>query len=63
MQTESCNCSDSILKFYQILAQVRFTTSKKKLDAKHDMAALQAASLVIKKTHTYNLMELGYIVG
>ena len=60
MATRIYNYSPNILELHNILVQVRFATSKTKLDIKYNKLRLKVASQVAARLKTYDLKKLGY---
>ena len=54
----NCNPGHNILELCNILVQIRFTTSKMKLDIKYSKLSIQVVSQVSKQLTIYDLRKL-----
>ena len=55
------NPGHNILELYNILVQIRFTTSKKKLDIYYSKLGMRVASRITERLKTYELRKFGNI--
>ena len=55
------NPGQNFLELYSFLAQVRFTTSKAKLDIRYNKLVIRVASRVTERLKTYDLRKLGIL--
>ena len=57
----SYNPGHNVLELYNILVQIRFTTSKRKLDIQYSKLGIRVASRVAERLKTQDLRKLGNI--